>query len=79
MAYRFALEFIEGNTVTRQDFMKLRRLTREALAVRGFTRRIVSARAEKVPTFTHFLDLAILFLIVSLGALKPDIRMLLAV
>jgi hypothetical protein len=30
------------------------------------------ARAERVPTFTHFLDLPILFLIVSLGTLKPD-------
>jgi hypothetical protein len=28
--------------------------------------------AEPVPTFTHFLDLPILMLIVSLGALRPD-------
>ena len=29
-------------------------------------------RAEPVPTFTHFLDLPILMLIVSLGTLRPD-------
>ncbi len=52
--------------------MRLRRLTREALSVGRFTPQLEQARAESVPTFTHFLDLPILFLIVSLGALKPD-------
>lgn len=72
MVYLFAFEFIEGNTVTRLYFMRLRRLTREALSVGAFTPQLEKARAENVPTFTHFLDLPMLFLIVSLGALKPE-------
>lgn len=71
MVFLFAGEVIEGNTVTRLYFMRLRRLTREALAAGGFTPQLEKARAESVPTFTHFLDLPILFLIVSLGTLKP--------
>jgi hypothetical protein len=62
---------VEGNTVTRLYFMRLRRLTREALAAGHFTPQLQRARAEAVPTFTHFLDLPILFVIVSLGTLKP--------
>src|SRR5574341_51725 len=72
MVFLFAFEFIEGNTVTRLYFMRLRRLTREALAGGHFTPQLEKARAENVPTFTHFLDLPMLFLIVSLGALKPE-------
>jgi uncharacterized membrane protein len=72
MVYLFAFEFIEGNTVTRLYFMRLRRLTREALSVGAFTPQLEKARAESVPTFTHLLDLPILFLIVSLGALRPE-------
>jgi hypothetical protein len=58
--------------VTRLYFMRLRRLTKEALASGGFTTQLEEARAESVPTFTHFLDLPILFVIVSLGTLKPN-------
>lgn len=72
MVYLFAFEFVEGNTVTRLYFMRLRRLTCEALVVGAFTPQLERARAENVPTLTHFLDLPILFLIVSLGALKPE-------
>jgi len=72
MVFLFAFEFVEGNTVTRLYFMRLRRLTQEALSVGNFTPQLEKARAENVPTFTHFLDLPMLFLIVSLGALKPE-------
>jgi uncharacterized membrane protein len=72
MVYLFVFEFVEGNTVTRLYFMRLRRLTQEALSVGTFTPQLEKARAENVPTFTHFLDLPILFLIISLGALKPQ-------
>lgn len=72
MVFLFAFEFIEGNTVTRLYFMRLRRLTKEALRVGAFTPELEKARAENVPTFTHFLDLPMLFLIVALGALKPN-------
>ena len=67
----FAFEFIEGNTVTRLYFMRLRRLTRSALNAGEVTPELQEARAERVPTFTHFLDLPMLFLIVALGAIQP--------
>jgi predicted integral membrane protein DUF2269 len=79
MVCLFAFEFVEGNTVTRLYFMRLRRLTREALAGGEFTPALQRARAERVATFTHFLDLPILFVIVSLGTLKPDTWTLFAV
>lgn len=72
MVYLFAFEFVEGNIVTRLYFMRLRRLTREALSAGAFTPQLEKARAESVPTFTHCLDLPMLLLIVSLGALKPE-------
>ena len=72
MVILFSFEFIEGNTVTRLYFMRLRRLTREALKTGQFTPELEKARAEHVPTFTHFLDLPMLFLIVALGAIRPE-------
>jgi uncharacterized membrane protein len=72
MVLLFAFELIEGNTVTRIYFMRLRRLTGRALELGDFTPELQAARAENVPTFTHFLDLPMLLVIVSLGALKPD-------
>jgi hypothetical protein len=71
MVALFAFEFIEGNTITRLYFLRLRRLTMDALEQGAPTPELVRARRERVPTFTHFLDLPILFLIVALGAMKP--------
>jgi hypothetical protein len=71
MVFLFAFEFIEGNTVTRLYFMRLHRLTNEALKTGKFTPELERARGESVPTFTHFLDLPLLFLIVALGSIKP--------
>ncbi len=68
----FAFEFIEGNTVTRRYFMRLRRLTKTALERGSVTPELTRARREHLPTWTHFLDLPILFVIVALGALRPD-------
>lgn len=67
----FAFEFIEGNTITRLFFMRLRRLTRIALDAGHFTPELQRARGGLVPSFTHFLDLPILFLIIALGAIQP--------
>jgi uncharacterized membrane protein len=67
----FAFEFIEGNTITRLYFMRLRRLTRSALDAGHVTPELQRARGELVPTFTHFLDLPILFLIIALGTTQP--------
>lgn len=71
MVVLFAFEFVEGNTVTRFYLMRLRRITREALQAGAITPELEKARGEGIPTFTHFLDLPILFLIVALGAIRP--------
>ncbi len=73
MVLLFAFEFIEGNTVTRLYFMRLRRLAREAVEKGQVTPELTDARQkERVPTFTHFLDIPLLLVIVSLGVLKPE-------
>jgi hypothetical protein len=72
MVALFAFEFIEGNTITRRYFVRLRRLTTAALEQGAPTPELESARQEHLPTFTHFLDLPILFVIVALGAMRPN-------
>ena len=67
----FAFEFIEGNTITRLYFMKLRRMTDEALAIGEITPELEKERSKLVPSFTHYLDLPMLFLIIALGVMKP--------
>lgn len=71
MVALFAFEFVEGNTVTRLYFMRLRRLTQEALSAGTITPQLEKARAEHIPTFTHFLDLPMLFVIIALGTIRP--------
>ena len=72
MVALFAFEFIEGNTITRLHFLRLDRLTREALERGVGTPELAAARRRRVPTFTHFLDLPVLFVIVALGAMRPS-------
>ena len=72
MILLFVLEFVEGNTITRLYFLRLRRLANDALSQGSVTPELTRARKAHVPTFTHFLDIPILLLIVSLGALKPS-------
>jgi uncharacterized membrane protein len=67
----FAFEFIEGNTITRLYFMKLRRITKEALAVGEITPEMERERSKLVPSFAHYLDLPMLFLLIALGVMKP--------
>jgi uncharacterized membrane protein len=71
MVSLFAFEFIEGNTITRLYFMRLRRLANEALDTGVADAAVERTRREHVPTFTHFLDLPLFFLIVALGAIRP--------
>ncbi len=71
MILLFVFEFVEGNTVTRLYFRRLLRLTTNALARGAVTPELIHARKQWVPTFTHFLDIPILLLIVSLGAIRP--------
>jgi uncharacterized membrane protein len=72
MVLLFGFEFIEGNTVTRLFFMRMRRLTRLAIAEGQWTPELVRARGEQLASFTHFLDLPMLLIIISLGVLRPD-------
>jgi uncharacterized membrane protein len=72
MIILFTFEFIEGNTITRQYFMKLRRITEDALHKGKITPELEHERGKLIPTFTHYLDLPILFLIIALGVLKPQ-------
>ncbi len=72
MIILFALEFIEGNTITRLYFMKLRRITKDALENGKITPELESERAKLIPSFTHYLDIPILFVIIALGAIKPN-------
>jgi uncharacterized membrane protein len=78
MVVLFAFEFVEGNTITRLYFMRLRRLTREAVRLGEVTAELAEARRRHVPTFTHFLDVPILFVIVALGAMRPSTWMVFA-
>jgi len=71
MILLFAFEFIEGNTITRMYFMKLRRLTNAALEEGKITLELEKERGKLVPSFTHYLDLPMLFLIIALGVIKP--------
>jgi hypothetical protein len=57
----------------------LRRLTRQALETGRVSPELARARAEHVPTFTHFLDLPILLVIIMLGALRPGTWIVFAV
>lgn len=68
----FAAEFIEGNTVTRLFFLRLRRETRRAVTEGGPTPELEALRKANLPTVTHFLDLPLLGVIVWLGATRPD-------
>jgi uncharacterized membrane protein len=72
MVVLFAFEFVEGNTVTRLYFQRLRRLARAAVAAGRVTPELARARAEQLASFTHFLDIPILLVIVSLGVLRPS-------
>ncbi len=72
MIVLFAFEFIEGNTITRMYFMKLRRLTNLALTEGEITPELEKERGKLIPSFTHYLDLPMLFLIIALGVIKPS-------
>ena len=73
MVFLFAFEFIEGNTVTRIYFTRLGRLTQEAMEKGAVTPALYAARAQaRLPTFTHFLDIPLLLVIISLGVIQPE-------
>jgi len=71
MVALFAVELIEGNTITGTHVMKLRRITRRALEAGHITPELEAARHARVPTFVHFLHLPLFLVIVSLGIARP--------
>ena len=72
MVVLYAFELVVGNIVTRPYFLRLHRLAKDLLPKGEFTPQLKETRSEKVPTFTHFLDLPILVLFVALGTITPD-------
>ncbi|NIB38365.1 DUF2269 family protein [Pseudomaricurvus alkylphenolicus] len=71
MIFLFLFEFIEGNSITRVYFVKVGRITEQSLKAGQITPELKKVTAQHLPTFTHFLDLPILFLIIALAVLKP--------
>jgi len=69
----FLLEFIEGNTVTRIQFRKALRCSREALA-RGepLTDGIRGEARSLLNQIVHFLDVPLFTVIVYCGTVRPD-------
>lgn len=67
----FLFEFIEGNTITRLYFVKLRKITQKALDEGKITKELEEERGKFLPSFTHYLDIPMVFLIVFLGVVKP--------
>lgn len=68
----FAFEFVEGNTVTRIHFRRMLRLSRAALSEGEITAELREEMLRKLPTFTHYLDLPLFLLLVSLGGVRPS-------
>jgi len=67
----FLFEFIEGNTITRLYFVKLRKITQTALDKGEITAELEEERGKFLPSFTHYLDIPMVFLIIFLGSVKP--------
>lgn len=68
----FLFEFIEGNTITRLQFRRTLRHSRDVLE----TGRLTSQDREEARTLlgqvTHFLDVPLFLVIVYCGAMRPD-------
>ncbi|CCG40495.1 conserved membrane hypothetical protein [Magnetospirillum molischianum DSM 120] len=69
MVILFSLEFVEGNTITRLFFLRLRRTT--AAAAADPHGQMPDVQRSFLPSFTHFLDIPVFVLIMSLGIFKP--------
>ena len=68
----FLFEVVEGNTITRVQFQRALRRSREALA----TGRLTAPDREEARTLlgriTHFLDVPLFLVIVYCGTMRPD-------
>ena len=69
----FLFEFIEGNTVTRVQFRKALRRSREALARGGaLTDELRDEARSRLNQIVHFLDVPLFTVIVYCGTVRPD-------
>jgi uncharacterized membrane protein len=67
----FLFEFIEGNTVTRAQFKRTLRRSRQALEAGGLTDQDRHEARTLLGRVTHFLDLPLFLAIVYCGAMRP--------
>lgn len=68
----FLFELVEGNTITRLHFRRMLRMSKDALAKGTVTGDLLEEQNRRLPSFTHFLDLPLFFLIVTFGGLRPS-------
>ena len=68
----FLFEFIEGNTVTRIQFRRTLRRSRQALDVGRLSERDRAEARTRLGQAAHFLDLPLFLVIVYCGAMRPD-------
>jgi hypothetical protein len=67
----FLFEFIEGNTVTRVQFRRTLRLSRQTLETGKLTDRDHEEARSLLGRVTHFLDLPLFHEIIYCGAMRP--------
>jgi len=67
----FLFEFIEGNTVTRVQFRRTLRRSRQAHKTGGLTDRDREEARTLLGRVTHFLDLPLFLAIIYCGAMRP--------
>jgi uncharacterized membrane protein len=68
----FLFEFIEGNTVTRRQFQRTLRRSREVLQAGELTLHAREDARTSLGQITHFLDVPLFLVIVYYGAIRPD-------
>jgi uncharacterized membrane protein len=67
----FLFELIEGNTVTRLEFRRTLRRSRDALAAGRLSPHDREAARTALGRITHFLDVPLFLVIVYCGAMRP--------
>ena len=69
----FVFEFVEGNTVTRIQFRRTLRRSREAVAAGGgLTPELRDEARTPLGQIAHFLDVPLFLVIVWCGVMRPD-------
>lgn len=68
----FLFEFVEGNSITRLYFRRVRIARKEASSTGAVTQRLHSEVHTAWGTFTHYLDIPLFAVMVSLGAMRPS-------